>query len=198
MTTDVALVGSPGVLEVTPTGLKLDEQIRFNDWRDLGEGIAKGGDRKLWELADWAAFGLAKLKDDPSWLIYRTIIEQIYARGSFYNLASVARRVDVSRRREALTFSHHIEVAPLEPDEQDAWLLDALRHNWSVRELRDEIQRARTGVTAAPPALSLRVADDYYRIAIAKAERRGMEPKEWLLEAIRNYDGPMPELEEAA
>lgn len=184
------------VLEVSPTGIVIDEEIRFNDWRELVAELNEAGDQLLWARADAVAFGLRKLKRDPSWLIYRTMIEQLVAKGTLWNIASVARRVESSRRREDLSFSHHAEVAAFEPDEQEAWLADAVRHNWSVRELRDEIQRARDG-RKPEPALSVRLVEDYYRIAVAKAERRGMDPKDWLLEAIRNYDGPAP-IEEAA
>jgi hypothetical protein len=34
----------------------------------------------------------------------------------------VARHVEPPQRRQELSFQHHVEVASLPPDEQDAWL----------------------------------------------------------------------------
>lgn len=42
----------------------------------------------------------------------------------------------MSRRRDNLTWTHHYEVAPLEPAEQDRLLALAEEKGWSVRELR--------------------------------------------------------------
>jgi hypothetical protein len=41
------------------------------------------------------------------------------------NDAYVAEHVKVSRRRDTLSWSHHGEVAQLEPEEQDHWLAQA-------------------------------------------------------------------------
>ena len=146
----VRTVSSPvralrGVVEVSPVGLRLDEGIRFNDWVAVLEAAMGTTEAGLWCVADCVAFGWKKLRDDPSWRIYATMIEAKYARQSLYNLGSVARKIEISRRREVLSLSHHAEVAPLEPDEQDAWLDDAISHNLSRNELRDELAKVRGG-----------------------------------------------------
>ena len=56
--------------------------------------------------------------------------------GTLKNRASVARRIDPSRRRDGLTWSHHAEVAGLEPDEADAVLAETALYTWSVEHLR--------------------------------------------------------------
>ena len=48
-----------------------------------------------------------------------------------------------SRRRDDVEFGHHEVVAPLEPEEQVAWLERAAEHGWNVRELRMEIRAAK-------------------------------------------------------
>jgi N6-adenosine-specific RNA methylase IME4 len=62
----------------------------------------------------------------------------------------VASRVETSRRREVLSWSHHKEVAALEPAEQDAWLDRAEAEGWTRMDLRSAIKRGR--VLAAPAA----------------------------------------------
>jgi len=51
-------------------------------------------------------------------------------------VSACARRIDPSRRRDGLTWSHHAEVAGLEPDEADAVLAETALYTWSVEHLR--------------------------------------------------------------
>lgn len=184
-------LGSPAALP-SKTRLSLADGISFNEWREIGERLDRISESSLWWVADWAAYGERWYRRD-----YGPALEAIWERRSLQNLASIARSVEPSRRREGLSFGHHACVASMSADEQDDWLDDAERQEWSVRELREEIRRSREGREPQTPALQLRIVDQHYRIALAKAARRGMDPKEWLLEAIREYDGPLPELEAA-
>jgi hypothetical protein len=59
------------------------------------------------------------------------------------NWVWVASRVPRSRRREELTFTHHVVVAPLEYPEQRRWLQRAVDEGFSSRELRVAIAAAR-------------------------------------------------------
>jgi hypothetical protein len=56
------------------------------------------------------------------------------------NIAYVAKRFDLSRRRDKLGWSHHAEVAALEPHEQDRWLDRAVADHLSVADLRTELR----------------------------------------------------------
>ena len=55
----------------------------------------------------------------------------------------VASRVPRSRRREELSFRHHVLVAPLELPEQRRWLQRAVDERLSSRELRDAMAAER-------------------------------------------------------
>lgn len=59
---------------------------------------------------------------------------------SLADLKYVASRVDISRRREKLSVSHHREVAPLAPELQDQWLSHAQENGLSSRELREQVK----------------------------------------------------------
>jgi len=59
--------------------------------------------------------------------------------GTLRNDKYVAKRVEFSLRSENLSWHCHKEVAPLEPQEQDFWLEQAEQGQWTVRELRAEI-----------------------------------------------------------
>ncbi len=60
---------------------------------------------------------------------------------TFQNNASVCRRIDASRRRDELSYSHHAEVAYLEEaDDQDRYLQIAIDNVLGVRQLRELIR----------------------------------------------------------
>jgi len=52
----------------------------------------------------------------------------------------VARRFELERRRDNLSFAHHAEVAPLTQPEQDYWLRVAEEKGWSRNQLRREVR----------------------------------------------------------
>ena len=53
----------------------------------------------------------------------------------------VASSVDVSRRREGLSFAHHQEAAGLSPEQQDIVLAQALREGWTREMVRHAANR---------------------------------------------------------
>lgn len=172
-------LGSPAALP-SKTRLSLAEGIPFNEWRAIGEQLEKITESSLWWVADWAAYGERWYRRD-----YGPALEQLWARKSLQNLASVARAVEPSRRREGLSFKHHALVTALSPDEQDDWLDDAERQGWTTRELQEELWRAR-GSERALPAGSPRIVLDrpdrpQWRAA---AERSDMTLEEWATDVL--------------
>jgi len=69
------------------------------------------------------------------------------------NVASVAKRVPISRRREDLTFGHHEAVAKLEPQQQVDWLEHAAVTGTRRDDLRTQIKSA--GTQASNPRVKL-------------------------------------------
>lgn len=174
---------APGVLSHA-NGLEITDEPTFNEWRRLGQILADTTDRALWSLGDWRLYGERFAKDYHAALAAIDDASRIAA-----TAARVVRAFPLERRRGQLSFEMHELVAPLAEPDQERWLDDAERQGWKRRQLQLALGQALERVPQ--PALSLRLVDDHYRIAVAKAERRGMDPKDWLLEAIREYDGPM-------
>lgn len=58
------------------------------------------------------------------------------------NAAYVAGRIELSRRRDSLSWSHHYQVAKFQPIEQDACLNKAESEGWTSKELREAIRLA--------------------------------------------------------
>jgi hypothetical protein len=101
-----------------------------------------------WWIGDWLSYG-------------NHVFGERYARASritgydaqtLMNMAYVASRFEVSRRRGKLSWSHHAEIAAMNPDEQDHWLTRAETDRLSVRCMRDGIRRERLGKQRAEEA----------------------------------------------
>ena len=61
-------------------------------------------------------------------------------KGTLANYIAVTKSIS-SRRREELPYSHHYEVAKLEPETQEYFLNEAAKNQWSVSALREAIKR---------------------------------------------------------
>lgn len=130
-------VSLPG--NVSSVGLELPDGLSFEEWRDIGDGLQSVERSVPWLLGDWARYG-----DSRQWgSMYDEAME---ASGRSYqsvaNAKSVAEKFgDFSRRREKLSFTHHAEVAALEPDVADSWLDIAEKEEWSTRQLREAVSK---------------------------------------------------------
>ena len=69
------------------------------------------------DLGDWLNYGERKYGE-----MYTQAIDELdYTKQALKDAKWVSAQVEKSRRRDNLSFSHHREVAPLEPDEQEEW-----------------------------------------------------------------------------
>ncbi|HET8814404.1 MAG TPA: hypothetical protein VFM51_05545 [Solirubrobacterales bacterium] len=74
-------------------------------------------------------------------------------------MASIATAFETSRRRDDLTWSHHVAVAALPEAEQEAWLDRAASEGFSVADLRTELRAAlKEGRNA--PAVDAELVED--------------------------------------
>ena len=55
-------------------------------------------------------------------------------------MAGSGGRIDVSLRRDTLSWHHHKAVSVLEPSEQDELLDRAIKEEWTIRELRRAVR----------------------------------------------------------
>jgi len=109
----------------------------FDQWVKCGEFIRRAeGSVHFW-IGDWLNYG-----EDRWGEMYSQVIEDTgFNYGTLANDKYVASRIDFSRRRENLTFSHHQEVASYEPKDQNDLLEKAEKMGLSVRKLRKEKYR---------------------------------------------------------
>lgn len=113
--------------------------MAVNDWIRTGHRLGAMTRCSQWWLGDWMRYGSGRWGEK-----YKEAARITgYDVHSLRNIAYVAGRVEVSRRRDNLTWSHHAEVSPLDPDQQDRWLDLAALERMSVSDLRIELRAVR-------------------------------------------------------
>lgn len=130
---------------MTPVSWQPDRRLDLPEWIRQGRRLGSIGRGAAWWIGDWVNYGTEKFGKKYS----RAARITGYDVQSLMNMAYVAARFQISRRREDLSWSHHAELAPLPVEHQDRWLVLAAERRLSVRGLRDELRtwRARTGPT---------------------------------------------------
>lgn len=133
---------SPAILRVHPSirisrsGLLIPARIPLHSWEAVGKQIFSVAESSVWWLADWLAYGEHAFQDRYLEAIKSTHLNYQTLR----NYVWVARRFELSRRRDTLTFGHHAELAALDRPEQDYWLRKAEELGWSRNQLRREVR----------------------------------------------------------
>ena len=136
-----ALVIAGGVA-VTSNGLVMPDNMAYEDWEVVGQRLRMFEGAVQWCIGDWLNYGERAYGEkyaqavDVSGRKYQTVA----------NEAWVAGRVELSRRRESLSWSHHAEVASLERDEQDSLLTEAESRGWNQKQLRDAVRHYRVAL----------------------------------------------------
>jgi hypothetical protein len=125
--------------------MELPKHLSLDDWAAVGQELGKQQQRLRWYIGDWwnhpgHSYGERRaLVESEDW--------SGPAYGTCANAGTTCEKFELSRRRESLSFSHHVEVADLPPNLADK-LLDWCEETRAttgkprpIRALRDEINR---------------------------------------------------------
>lgn len=118
------------------TGLQIKEQPTFNEWQEAGKHLKYVESAINWWLGDWLNYG--ELYWDEMYT--QALDETDYKEGTLKNIKSVAGKIEFTRRRGNLSYSHHVEIASLEPALQTKLLDLAETEGLTVRELRQKVK----------------------------------------------------------
>jgi hypothetical protein len=164
------------------TSLLLKEDLALEEWVRIGVQLDRTVDSSTWWLGDWLIYGRARFPER-----YRRVIESTaFDYQTLRNYAWVANRVNPLRRRPALSFQHHAEVAALCAPLQEEWLARAEENGWSRNRLRAELRAARRAADPVPDeVLRLRVDDGHLSLWRQAAALAGQELAQWM---TRNLD----------
>ncbi|RLD64000.1 MAG: hypothetical protein DRI84_09090, partial [Bacteroidetes bacterium] len=124
-------------IDISDKGIKITGELSENEWFEALSYCNNMSEKIQWVIGELLIYGEKKK--------YRKYEEMIassnYKYQTLRNIKSVTERVELSRRQDSLTFSHHQEVAKLEPEKQKEFLDRASDERLSVRELRSEIRK---------------------------------------------------------
>jgi hypothetical protein len=125
--------GLPG--EATPLGwVAPRQQLTFDEWVGAGKVLGRATSSLHWLLGDWWCYGRFDYGDRCKALASSGIGLSLQ---TLSNYGSVSRAfATCSRRREALSWTHHAEVCTLAAREADALLDRAEREKLSTHALR--------------------------------------------------------------
>ena len=172
-----------GAGRVTASALQLREGLPLDEWIPLGREISRLSSSSAWWLGDWLIYGEQTFRGRYGVAVERSGLDYQTLR----NYAWVARKVAVSRRRDTLSFQHHVEVAALPEAEQGLWLNRAERLRWSRNELRRQLaawrSAARQSDGARPEVVSLRVSSERERRWHKAADAAGRSRCDWIAAA---------------
>ena len=123
--------------EFTPTGLVVKGEPTFDVWQAVGQRLQQIEAAVQWWIGDWLNYGEQAFGENFA----QAVEETAYTSGSLANMKWVSARVPSSLRNDKLSYNHHVAVAPLPPDEQEAWLDKAEAEGLNVKQLRAAIAR---------------------------------------------------------
>jgi hypothetical protein len=113
--------------------------LGHSEWLATGRRLGAIGRCSQWWIGDWIRYGASRWGEKYAEAARVTG----YDVASLRNMAWVASQFELSLRSDKLTWSHHVLLAPLEPDEQRNWLERASEERLSVADLRLELRAAR-------------------------------------------------------
>lgn len=121
-------------------------EIGQAEWLATGRRLGAIGRCSQWWIGDWIRYGTSRWGEKYAEAARVTG----YDVASLRNMAWVASRFDASLRNDKLTWSHHVLLAPLEPEMQRYWLERAVDKRLSVADLRLELRALREADGTAP------------------------------------------------
>jgi hypothetical protein len=129
---------------LTSTGLTINGQISHEEWQQMGEVLHRLDGAIQWLIGDWLVYGERVWGETYEQIAELTGISYQTLR----DYAWVARNVDLSLRKDNLTFNHHKLVTSMEPATQRQWLEHAAEQGLSISQMKAAIEGK------VPPTLS--------------------------------------------
>jgi N6-adenosine-specific RNA methylase IME4 len=162
---------------LTRTGLVEDGSPTFEQWQECLRWVEYAGGACQWWLGDALNAGEQRYGEMYSQALEATGVEYQTARDAKW----VSGRIELSRRRDNLSWSHHREVSPLEPADQDKLLEKAEAEGWSRQDLRKAVRdfknasRVREAGAFPEGRYAVVLADPPWQYEFCEADNRQIE-----------------------
>lgn len=185
----------PGTTTATATALVVDPGTDYDTWLGAGTRLLGAASSVNWWVGDWILHGEATwgATDSGMAMLRREIcaVTNLDPQ-TLERVRHIAASVPASMRREALSWSHHVEVAGLPLEDQAELLARAEagdvdpvsgeRRRWPVERLRREVRRIRD-LEAGDPLPGLPASTRPLRVMVPRETLRVALPA--LVDAVR-------------
>jgi hypothetical protein len=163
---------------------------RRETWEERLRTAARQSDESQWEIGD------AIIEADAAWGDTYTLAERITGKPvkTLRNYVYVCRALDSSRRRD-LSFGHHAAVAGRNPDDQEKWLDEAEKKDWSVADLKREMSEAGNGTGNRADAVryTVKPTPEEDGLWVKAATKEKMDIPKWLTVLANREVAPNPD-----
>lgn len=165
----------PGKL--TEVGLVLPKSLSFEKWLEVMQTLGRISKSCLWWWGDALVFGEAKYGEKYS----QALDETDYDYQTLRDAAWVSNSIELSRRRDSLSWAYHREVAVLEPEQQDVLLDKAASEKWKRNDLRQAVRQLQSSGNGFHPqelpegTFDIVLADPPWRYDFAETTSREIE-----------------------
>lgn len=157
-----------GDVTLDSTSWAATDKLSYEDWLKQGSQLGMIGRNVGWWIGDWLRYGTNRWGEKYTDAINITG----YARQTLTNMVWCATQIPADRRREDLSFSHHMYVASYSVKEQNRWLALAAKEEWSIERLRTEVKASR----GLEPHQDARTGTENEQRAVRAAETRAGTP----------------------
>ena len=135
--------------QATRIGLVISGEPSFESWKNVGTTLQAVEQATQWLWGDWLNFGEQKYGE-----MYTEALEESgYDYQTLRHAKVVAAKIEMCRRRHNLSFSHHQEVAALEPEIQDELLRESEDNAWTRKKLREKVRSLQPPASALPEGI---------------------------------------------
>lgn len=152
-----------GGAALSPVSLVLPDGLSFEQWSEIGGTLKRIERSVMWWIGDWLRYGEQRYGE-----MYTQALDKTeYSYQTLNDAKWVAGEIEISRRRENLSWSHHKEVAARSHEEQEELLDCADAQKWSRNELRAEVYRLKNRIGANPATTETCTTDDLSALVAA-------------------------------
>lgn len=120
--------------QFTATGWTPNNGLSYDDWRDVGRRISLVGGAVNWWIGDWINYGSDKYGEKYAQAL--EVFDGQYEYSTLRKMAYLSSSMELFRRRNNLSWAHHMEVAKLDEGAQSALLDFAEQNHLSRNDLR--------------------------------------------------------------
>src|SRR5262245_2726857 len=117
-------------------GLLVEGEPSYEEWEHARKSLSLADSSVHWWIGDWLNYGQRAYGQKFAQALEETEFNYDTLQADKW----VSQRIEMLRRRNNLSWSHHREVAALEPVEQDELLEAAVSGKWTLKQLREAVK----------------------------------------------------------